>query len=147
MDFPIFSSSLSLGKTISQALCTQSLVLLALWAVEKKMALGNEVGKLLLRELSPVKGARSLSFLDMDEDVSFDLLLLILVRNSFLLIGRERWISSSRGQGVRVVVIFCSYRTTFPLRFLPQGHCYASRPHTDSCILRRLIKSLEWRVR
>ena len=82
MDFPIFSSSLSLGKTISQALCTQSLVLLALWAVEKKMALGNEVGKLLLRELSPVKGARSLSFLDMDEDVSFDFLSLILVSDS-----------------------------------------------------------------
>lgn len=65
-----------------------------------------------VESLQAVKDARSLSFLDMDEDVSF-YFLLILASNSFSLMGRERWISWSRGQGVRAMVISCSYRTTF----------------------------------
>ena len=41
-----------------------------------------------VESLQAVKDARSLSFLDMDEDVSFDLLLLILVSNSLSIGGQ-----------------------------------------------------------
>lgn len=65
-----------------------------------------------VESLQAVKDARSLSFLDMDEDVSL-LLFLVLVSNSLSITYREHWISWSRGREVRVVVISCSYRTTF----------------------------------
>lgn len=61
--------------------------------------------------LQAVKDARSLSFLDMDEDVSFDLLL--ITSDSFYMMGRERWISWCRGQAVPAKGISCLSRTIF----------------------------------
>jgi integrin alpha FG-GAP repeat containing protein 1 len=107
---------------------------------------GWEVATQGVESLQAVKDARSLSFLDMDEDVSFDFLL-ILVSNSFFYDGQgtldilvQR--TGSAGHGNFLFIQNNFYYDAFFLKAIGMYCCFIQK-----AVQLKLIDSLEWRVR